>query len=74
MSENFLTQVWGLFVVGLISKEVEILLSSKNIKYYEYLGYEIPRYYNKRKKTMCEKRGTKIKVIVKFLTLLLSMV
>ena len=51
--------------MGLISKEVEILLSSKNIKYYEYLGYEIPRYYNKRKKTMCVKRGTKIKVIVK---------
>ena len=47
MSENFLTQVWGLFFVGLISKEVEILLSSKNIKYYEYLGCEIPRYYNK---------------------------
>ena len=65
MSEIILTQVWGLFVVGLISKEVEILLSSKNIKYYEYLGYEIPRYYNKRKKTMCVKRGTKIKVIVK---------
>ena len=51
--------------MGLISKEVEILLSSKNIKYYEYLGYEIPRYYNKRKKTMCVKRGAKIKVIVK---------
>ena len=50
MSENFLTQVWGLFVVGLISKEIEITLSSKNIKYYENLGYEIPRYYNKRKK------------------------
>ena len=51
--------------MGLISKEIEITLSSKNIKYYENLGYEIPRYYNKRKKTMCVKRGTKIKVIVK---------
>ena len=49
----------------ILTKEIEITLSSKNIKYYENLGYEIPRYYNKRKKTMCVKRGTKIKVIVK---------
>ena len=50
--------------MGLISKEVEILLNSKNIKRYEDLGYEIPRYYNKHEKTMCVKRGTKIKIKV----------
>ena len=29
--------------MGLINKKVEIVLSGKNISYYENLGYEIPR-------------------------------
>lgn len=32
--------------MGLITKEVEVKLGGKNIKYYENLGYQIPRYYN----------------------------
>ena len=31
------------FQMGLISKEVEVVLNGSNIKYYESLGYEIPR-------------------------------
>ena len=32
--------------MGLLSTEVEVRLTGSNIKYYEDLGYEIPRYYN----------------------------
>ena len=35
--------------MGLISEYVEIKLGGRNIKYYENLGYEIPRYMNKNK-------------------------
>lgn len=48
--------------MGLITKEVEVVLNSKNISYYESLGYEIPRYYNRQLKKMQVKRGTKILV------------
>lgn len=47
--------------MGLISKEVEIN-GVGNIKYYENLGYHIPRVYENYKWTV--KRGTKIKVKV----------
>ena len=50
--------------MGLISKEVEVNLNSMNIKYYEDLGYEIPRYKDKWGKLVV-KRGTKIVVKVK---------
>lgn len=53
----------------LLSTNVEIVLSGENIKYYENLGYYIPRYYNKRDKKYKIKRGTKIKVEVKHLPL-----
>ena len=62
MSEIILTQVWGLFVVGIINKEVEVKINVKNIKYYEDLGYKIPRYYNKKSHRTLVKRGTKITV------------
>ena len=49
--------------MGLLTKEVEILLSSRIIKYYEDLGYYIPREgFVNGKPTV--KRGTKIKVRV----------
>lgn len=46
--------------MGLLTKEVEIQLTSKNIKHYEKNGYEIPRYYNKNSCTWRVKRGTTI--------------
>ena len=38
--------------MGLLTKEVEVVLNSQNISYYESLGYEIPRYYNRQFKKM----------------------
>lgn len=46
--------------MGLLTKDVEVNLTSKNIDYYENLGYEIPRYYNKNSCTWRVKRGTTI--------------
>lgn len=51
----------------LIETEVYITLHCKNIKYYEDLGYEIPRYKNVAGR-MVIKRGTKIIVKVCDLT------
>ena len=45
----------------LITKEVEIGVGGKNSKYYEGLGYKIPRRINKYNKLTFEK-GLKIKV------------
>lgn len=50
--------------MGLISKEVEVVLNSKNIKHYEDLGYKIPRYIDKRN-VLRVKSGSKIKIKVK---------
>ena len=50
--------------MGILSKEIEINLCSKNIKHYEDLGYEIPRVKKKNSSKMVVKRGTKI--FVKF--------
>ena len=51
--------------MGLISKEVEVILNSKNIKHYEDLGYKMPRYENKYNKgKLSIKQGTKIIVKV----------
>ena len=36
--------------MGLLTKEVEVVVNSRNVKYYEDLGYDIPKYYNKNKK------------------------
>ena len=47
--------------MGLITKEVEVTLGVRNIKYYEKLGYKIPKYEN-RNHELVVKRGTKIKV------------
>lgn len=50
--------------MGLILPQtVKVDVSSKS-KYYEDLGYEIPRYYNKRKKGYFVKNGTTIDVSV----------
>ena len=50
--------------MGLITKEVEINLNSSNIEHFEVLGYELPKVYDKHKKSNIVKRGTKIKVNV----------
>lgn len=53
--------------MGLITKEVEVTLCGTNIKYYEDLGYEIPRYKDKiGRRTV--KRGTIISVRVEDLS------
>lgn len=54
--------------MGLLSKEVEITLCSKTIKWYENLGYEIPRRINKYGKLSVE-QNTKIFVQVQDLPL-----
>ena len=50
--------------MGLITKEVEINLCSQMIPYYENLGYEIPRYYNKNSGEYRVKVGSTIIVKV----------
>lgn len=44
----------------LLSKEVEVRIVGRNEKYYEDLGYEIPRYFNKKENKYMVKRGTYI--------------
>ena len=51
--------------MGLLSTEVEVRLTGSNIKYYEDLGYEIPRYFNKNNNKYMVKRGTTILVKIK---------
>ena len=48
--------------MGLLTKEVEIKLEAQNIKYYENLGYEIPRYYNEISRKYKVKQGTTLMV------------
>lgn len=48
--------------MGLITEEVEVLLNGKNIRYYESIGYEIPRM--KSFGAMRVPKGTKIIVPV----------
>ena len=50
--------------MGLISTEVEINLHGNNIPYYENLGYEIPRVFDKYANKEFVKKGTSIKVKV----------
>lgn len=50
--------------MGLVQDEVEINLSSNNIKYYENLGYYIPRYKDKKNRSSV-KLNTKMIVKVK---------
>ena len=49
--------------MGIITKEAEVTLNNNTFQYYENLGYEIPRYKNKRGKLKI-KRNTKIVVKV----------
>jgi hypothetical protein len=49
----------------LLTEEVIIDLKPRQIKYYEELGYEIPKYNTSRRKIMRVKVGTKISVKVK---------
>ena len=51
--------------MGLIDREIEVSLGGSNIKYYENLGYKIPKYYDNRKKKEVVKRGTKILINIK---------
>lgn len=50
--------------MGLITKEVEVNISGVSQKYYENLGYKIPRYWNESKKAYYVKSGTSIQVKV----------
>lgn len=50
--------------MGLLSTEVEVKLCGKYIKYYENLGYEIPKYYDKKHQKYTVKNGTTIIVKV----------
>ena len=52
----------GSNVMGLITEEVEIMIISSNVEYWENKGYDIPRYYNTTYKKWCFKNGTKIHV------------
>ena len=54
--------------MGLLTTEVEIRLCGKNIKYYEDLGYEIPRYFNTGNWRWMVKTDTTIKVKVQDLS------
>lgn len=49
--------------MGLISKTVMVTLCSNNIKYYESLGYKMPRKRTKNR-TWTVPRGTKIEILV----------
>lgn len=53
--------------MGLMSKEVEIILNNRTIEYYENLGYSIPRREDKRGR-MTVPRGSKIVVKIEHLT------
>lgn len=48
--------------MGLLTKKVKIKLHPSNIGYFENLGYEIHRYYDKKEKCYKVKRGTEITV------------
>ena len=50
--------------MGLVLPQTVKVDVSSNTKYYENLGYEIPRYYNKRKSGYFVKNGTTIDVSV----------
>lgn len=50
--------------MGLLNEYVEININGTNAKYYEDLGYEIPRYFDKNSWRWCVKRGTTIVVKV----------
>ena len=54
--------------MGLITKEVEVTLGVRNIKYYEKLGYKIPKYENRNHKLVVRK-GTKIQVKIEDLSI-----
>lgn len=49
--------------MGLLTKEVEVTLCGANIKYFENLGYKIPRIKDKYSRLVVP-RGTKIKVLI----------
>lgn len=49
----------------ILTEEVEIILNSRTVDYYESRGYFIPRYFNKRRNKFCFKNGTKIKILIK---------
>lgn len=53
----------------LLTKSVEITINASDIPWYESKGYEIPRYWSQKHKKMLVKRGTKMVVDVKDLTI-----
>lgn len=52
----------------LLTKVVEIMINSSDIRWYENKGYDIPRYWSQKHKKMMVKRGTKMIVKVEDLT------
>lgn len=47
----------------ILDKDVEVLVSNRDISYYESLGYDVPRVKNCNGK-MVVKRGTKIRILI----------
>ena len=47
-----------------LPQTVKVNVSTNGVSYYEQLGYEIPRYYNKRRNKYSVKKGTTIDVSV----------
>lgn len=53
--------------MGILNNQIEIGINGRTAKYYENLGYTIPKHYDKRGR-LCVKNGTKIIVKVKDLS------
>lgn len=53
--------------MAILEEETTVIINSANIKYYERLGYNIPKYINEKGKTLY-KQGEEIKVKVEDLT------
>lgn len=54
--------------MGLLSTEADVVLCN-NIKYYESLGYDVPKYYDEKHKKYSVKRGSRISVKISDLPL-----
>ena len=60
IENNYYVEILEVFM-GLLTKEIEIVMAGSNPKYYESLGYTIPKYRNKYGQYKI-KQGTKILV------------
>ncbi|RHG19942.1 hypothetical protein DW272_01675 [Blautia obeum] len=44
----------------ILPQKIKVFCDGNVVKYYENLGYQIPKYYNQRRKKYAVKRGTTI--------------